>query len=389
MTSKKFAKLIMCTGQNNNKYYIMEWDGVSSNFNVKYGRVESTEAHASYPISKWDSQYNSKVKKGYKDITHTVSVTIDTTEDKGQEDETLAEIEERKVAEFLTLMKRYTDGLVAKTYTVKYQDVTQAQVDEAQNIIDELQKIDKNDVTSFNSKLLELYMIIPRYMGNVRDHLIPNINVEKTLQQEQDNLDAMASQVKMYKKDTKKKKEPTKAEKAKQNSLLDLLGIKKMTQVKSNPEIDYLVKQISGRKVESIFEVQKDWEDKRFADWLASQPNKQTKLVYHGTKCTSVIPILEQGLKIRPTGKFQFSGKAYGNGNYFSEQFNTSIGYTDGHRGDSVMLIYEVHIGKESTSCFNDYNSCKRAGYDSFNGGWLRVAYKEEQCRIKYIVWLK
>ena len=44
-------------------------------------------------------------------------------------------------------------------------------------------------------------------MKNVRNNILPNIDIKKALIQEQDNLDAMASQVKMYSgKDTKKKK---------------------------------------------------------------------------------------------------------------------------------------------------------------------------------------
>lgn len=381
MSSKKYAKLIMVTEINNNKWYEMEWDGVSSNFNVKYGRVESTAATASYPISKWDSQLKSKLKKGYKDVTYTISTTIETTKDDVQ----LAKIEDAKVDRFLTLMRQYTNNLVSNVYTVKYNNVTQTQVDEAQNIINELHKIDKKDVTLLNSKLLELYMIIPRRMGNVKDHLIPNIDVTKILQQEQDNIDAMASQVNMYKKEEKTSKKTKKESK----SLLNLLGIENMREIQNNKEIDYLTKQITGKSVQAIFEVNKDKEKKRFDDWLKNQNNKTTKFVYHGTKVTSVIPILEQGLKIRPTGNYKFSGKAYGNGNYFSEQFSTSLGYTDSYRRDNVMLIYEVHIGNVSKHSFHDYNACKKAGYDSFDGGWLRVAYREEQAKIKYIIWLK
>ena len=43
----KYAKLIMVTTENNNKFYEMTYEGGSS-FNVKYGRVESTIQTASY-----------------------------------------------------------------------------------------------------------------------------------------------------------------------------------------------------------------------------------------------------------------------------------------------------------------------------------------------------
>lgn len=54
---------------NNNKYYEMVENG--SNFDVTYGRVDTTAIHETYPMSRWDSKYKEKLKKGYKDITHT------------------------------------------------------------------------------------------------------------------------------------------------------------------------------------------------------------------------------------------------------------------------------------------------------------------------------
>ena len=59
--------LIMCTAANNNKYYNCFPEG--DRFRVEYGRVDATKTTAYYPISKWDSQINSKIKKGYKDVT--------------------------------------------------------------------------------------------------------------------------------------------------------------------------------------------------------------------------------------------------------------------------------------------------------------------------------
>lgn len=382
----KFARLVMVTADNNNKYYEMTEDG-SGSFDVKYGRIQSTAQTARYSMYDWNKKYNEKVNKGYKDVTHTVAVEIvvdDPKEDKVE----MAKLEDAKVQVFLELMNKYTNGLVAKTYTVKAQSVTQKQVDNAQKFIDELMLIEEKDVTSMNSKLLELYMEIPRKMGNVRDYLLPNIDIKKTLQQEQDNLDAMAAQVKMLQPKKVEKKAAAKVKKE-TKTFLDMIGVEKILEVKGSKEIDHLVKQVTGKKLEAIFEVDKSAEKTRFDNWLAQQTNKATRLVYHGTKNTSVIPILQQGLKIRPTGNFQFSGKVYGNGNYFSDQFSTSLGYTDRYDSNAVMLIYEIHTGKESKSSFHDYRACKAAGYDSFEGGWLRVAYDENQSKIKYILWLK
>lgn len=54
-------------GANNNKYYHMVPHG--DVFDVYYGRIGASEQHASYPISKWNTKYNEKIRKGYTDQT--------------------------------------------------------------------------------------------------------------------------------------------------------------------------------------------------------------------------------------------------------------------------------------------------------------------------------
>lgn len=392
----RYVKLIMVDENNRNKFYEMTWDG-GSNFTVKYGRVESTTQTATYPYSKWSSKYNEKIRKGYKDVTDLVSVKV---EEKKQEKETFAAIKDRLVNEFLNLMKSYTDKLVKATYSVKAEAVSQKQVDEAQKLIDEINAMDAKLVSSINQKLTELYMVIPRYMGHVRNYLLPNIKLDKHMQQEQDNLDAMAAQVSMIK--PKTKKELT-AEKKKAQTLLDKLGITNMKECSGVPkEVEYLIKQNHGRKVNAIFELEKPAEDAIFEEWMKKQKNKTTRILIHGTRCTSVIPILEIGLKIRPTGNFQFSGKAYGDGNYFSEHMHKSLNYT-GYDADKVILVYEVHTGNPFTydgwfrgnSFPLNYKELSKRGYDSTyvkaGHGLMNseiIAYNEEQARIKFIIWL-
>lgn len=394
--SKQYCKLIMVTPDNNNKYYEMTWDG-GPNFTVKYGRIESSVQTATYPYSKWGSKYKEKVNKGYVDVTDKVSVQV--TEVK-ETKESLLDVAEKMVNEFLKKMKAYTDGLVKSTYSVKAEAVSQKQVDEAQELIDEINGMDAKLVSAINAKLIELYTIIPRRMGQVRDYLLPRIKLDRHMETEQDNLDAMAAQVSLVKPSDKKN---AKADKKVAQTLLDKLGIT-MTEADGVPkEIQYLIKQSHGRKVHAIFEVNKPAEDKIFDNWLSKQKNKSTSILIHGTRCTSVIPILEIGLKIRPVGNFQFSGKAYGNGNYFSEHMQKSLGYT-GYDPDKVILVYEVHTGNPFVydgwyrgNSFNlNYSELSTRGYDSTYvkpGHGLQnseiIAYKEQQNRIKYIIWLK
>ena len=393
--ASKYAKLIMVTADNNNKYYEMTWEG-GTTFTVKYGRVELTETTMSYPISQWDKKYREKVNKGYKDVTDMVAVEIE--KDDKKDGIMVGTIADRKVEQFMKKMKAYTDNLVSTTYSVKADKVSQKQIDEAQKHIDALTKLSSKQAAKVNEVLIELYTVIPRLMGNVKNYLLPSINLEKTIEQEQDNLDAMAAQVSMI--------TPKKADKKdKTQSILDVLGIT-MKETKPTKEIQYLVDQCGrgvGAKIEAIFEVDCPRENKVFEDWMSKQKNKQTRILIHGTRNTSVIPILEIGLKIRPKGNFQFSGKAYGDGNYYSETVQKSLGYT-GWQEDKVLLVYEVHVGKpyeydgwyRGNSFTLNYKNLQERGYDSTfvkaGNGLLNseiIAYREQQNRIKYIIWLK
>lgn len=398
---KKYAKLIMVTGANNNKYYEMIYEG-GPTFTINYGRIDSTKTTLHKPISKWKNIYNEKIDKGYKDVTALVSVKVEEKTDKSTD--SYLRIEDNQIDNFITLMRNYTNDLVKKTYSVKCDKVSQKQIDEAQKILDDLSKIDRKNEKAINDKLIELYTIIPRYMSNVRHNVLPNINLDKTLVQEQDNIDAISSQVSMFQ-DTKKDED--KKENKEQQTFLEALGIKlKKCDHTKEKEIQYIINQLNTsrrKRIESVYAVEKAWEDNRFTNWIDKQNNKQTRYLIHGTRCTSVIPILREGLKIRPAGNFQFSGKAYGEGNYFSEVTDKSLNYT-GYDKDTILLIYEVHTGNpyiyngwyRGNSFTLNYKNLSERGFDSTHvnagNGLLNseiIAYHEHQNRIKYIIHLK
>src|SRR5688572_25174248 len=171
MAQKDYKKLIMVTGDNNNKFYEMIWEG-GNDFTVNYGRVESTSTTLTYPYSQWNKKYNEKVKKGYKDVTDYVAVEVVSN---GKGGTTYAKISDNTVQEFVELMRQYRDSLVTATYSVKSEAVTQKQIDDAQKAIDALNKqceINPNAVI-VGPLLTHLYTIIPRKMRNVKDHLPP------------------------------------------------------------------------------------------------------------------------------------------------------------------------------------------------------------------------
>ena len=414
----KYCKLIMVTAENNNKYYEMK--EVNGQLQVTYGRVELTAVSKNYSMYEWDRLYRNKTGKGYKDVTHLVSVEVEDTPVVAtiiKKNDGLDGIKDKVVKDFLTRMKSYTDTLVSKTYSVKADSVCKAQVDEAQSIIDKLVDLDPaKKAKQVNALLLDLYMTIPRYMSHTTNHLLPAIEkvYSATLLQEQDNLDAMASQVHMIekaklkaKKEASKKKVVTK-EPAKK-TLLDTLGIT-MEEGKVTKDIKYLVDQVgkasgyrsSNVKIKGLLTIDQPSRNDIFNTWMKTQKDKSTRYLIHGTRCTSVIPIIETGLQIRPAGNFQFSGKAYGNGNYFSEVVDKSLGYA-GYDTDKVLLVYEEHTGKpfvysgwyRGNSFDLSYKELSKRGFDSTHvsagNGLLNseiIAYKEEQCTLRHIIWL-
>jgi poly [ADP-ribose] polymerase len=353
----------------------MYWDGSSSTFSVEYGRVNSTHQTGNYNISLWDSKYKEKIKKGYKDVTPKVSLNI--TSDKKITDPSLL---------FIQKMLKYSSGIVSKTYAVSGSSISQDQIDEAQKILDKISKT--KGEKKVNDLLVELYMCIPRYMSHVNNHLLPNINLSKTIIQEQENIDALSGQFG--------------SSGSSFEEFCKSLNYK-LVKSKDTSILSHITKQLPKSKIIEIYDVEKKEELDQFDNWLKLQDNRRTKILVHGTRCSSVLSILKQGLKIRPSGNYQFSGKAYGEGNYFSEVVNKSLNYT-GYDNDQILLVYEVHTGNPfvyngwftGNSFPLNYKELSKRKYGSTfvkaGNGLLNseiIVYKECQSRIKSVIHLK
>jgi poly [ADP-ribose] polymerase len=363
---------------------------------VKYGRVDQSCIEITKPLHQWSSLVKSKIKKGYVDVTEFVAVVKD---DKQQANNIVYTQELYDI--FLKKMMDYRDGLVSATYTVKATQVTRRQLEQAQIYINDLAQIGEDyDIQHVNDLLLKLYTVIPRYMRKVQDYLLPNITLNKLVEQEQDKLDALSSQVI---EDINNDIEAC-SEQSIINTIASTLNIS-IEVVKDYPEdVKYITKQL-GNRIKGLFKVVIEKHKQKYYNYLEINNKDTTKghrHLIHGTRCSSVIPIIEQGLKIRPTANSHFSGKIYGEGNYFSEVTSKSLGYT-GYDNDKVLLIYKVYVGNpfvyKGWYKGNDFNLCydelKQRGYDSTfveaGNGLLNseiIVYKEEQAYLEYIIWL-
>lgn len=114
------------------------------------------------------------------------------------------------------------------------------------------------------------------------------------------------------------------------------------------------------------------------------------KLAFHGTKNISVIPIINKGLKIFPEDSHSYTGKAYGEGLYFTNSLNKAKNFSQG-----VILIFDLHLDNTmlhvgratgNTKLLEEYDSIYVPGGNGMNYDEI-VVFDESKAKLKYIVW--
>lgn len=394
--------LIMVTTANNNKYYNLFPEG--DRFRVEYGRVDATKTTTYYPMSKWNSQISSKLKKGYQDVTDlkkdlVQEISVSNPESPYKEIENAAV---RAIVEKLQAMARET---IQKNYTVKASAVTQDMVDAAQKVIDDLAN-NSATIEEFNANLLKLFTVIPRKMGNVRDYLANKSEDFATIiSKEQDLLDVMHGQIYVKHDD-----EPTETVEKKQQTILEELGLVMEEATADDVALIKTLMNESADKFRKAWRVTNLKTQERFDKFVEENNIKDTRLLFHGSRSENFWSIIKTGLVLRPTNAV-ITGKMFGYGCYYAPKCAKSIGYTSlsgsywarGGNNTAYMALFDVAYGipydvyNFDSKYYNlDYNrlqqfkpgaNCLHAHADR---GMLRndeiVVYKEEQMTIKYLI---
>lgn len=376
-------ELVMVTENNNNKYVTMT-DLDNGYFKSTWGRVGGHSDSIEYPISKWDSYRNSKIKKGYRDVS---DLKI---ESKSGE----YSFKGKGVDHFFNTFSKYTRDNVGKNYTIAVGSVTKAMLDEAQGILNHL--IGLTDVEKFNKYLLELYTVLPRRMRNVKDYLVLNDkDLDRLIAKEQDILDSLSSSVVTNVVESGQVFE-------------DSFGIE-MEEVDCPQSIRDLVSKTSPShlSIYKCFKVVHYATQSKFETWLETHPHKQVEYLFHGTRNPNCFSILKSGLLIRPTNTVAISGAVYGIGIYFSDSISKSVNYT-GYDNDKLFFVQSVNTGNKaeyngwyregkglSNSQMN-YPYLSSQGYSSLHvkagDGLLRdeyIIYNQEQCCHSFILWMR
>ena len=394
--------LIMVTTANNNKYYNLFPEG--NQFRVEYGRVDATKTTAYYPMSKWDSQIKSKLKKGYQDVTDLKKDLVEEVSSANPESP-YKEIENAAIKAIVDKLQSLARETINKNYTVKASAVTQDMVDAAQKIIDELAN-DSVTVDAFNDNLLKLFTVIPRKMSDVRYYLANKTDdFSKIIIKEQDLLDVMRGQIYV-----KPEIEPTVVVEKKQQTILEELGLVMEEATKDDVALIKTLMKESADKFRKAWRVTNLKTQERFDKFVKENDIKDTRLLFHGSRSENFWSIIKTGLVLRPTNAV-ITGKMFGYGCYYAPKCAKSIGYTSltgsywAHGGNNTayMALFDVAYGTPydvynfDSKYYNlDYNKLQqfKAGANCLHAhadrGMLRndeiVVYKEEQMTIKYLI---
>jgi len=327
---------------NNNKYYRLIPNPDENSFTVQYGRVGATGYQtAQYPISQWDKKLNEKLKKGYHDQTRLVAETI--TKQKKKE---YVDISNPSIAQIVQRLQAMAKQVIADNYTISSNACTINMVTEAQMTLNNLIKTENLEL--FNKTLLELFRIIPRKMGKVKDYLACDKNdFGKIIQSEQDLLDVMKGQV-VQQSLTDEVVEDTYVP---TQTILDTMGLK--FEEISDKERDIIKTQLGScnNKFYQAWKVINLKTQKKFDDFVNNNSIKNCKLLFHGSKSENFWSIINTGLVLRPNAVV--TGKLFGYGIYYAPKAEKFLGYTSlagsywskGNSNSGFLGMFDVAYG--------------------------------------------
>ncbi|GAB4012021.1 hypothetical protein GCM10028808_27130 [Spirosoma migulaei] len=400
------VKLIMVTAENNNKYYEMR-ENENGTFDVFYGRVGGFRNKATHPIAQWNQKLREKTSKGYTDQTHLFAESTPATD--------ASTIAEPAVRSLMSRLLELANLSIFQNYVVTAQQVTSKQVESAQQLLDDLAAQLKvgMDTGAYNTKLLELFKVIPRRMAHVGQHLAGEIPLSTDdlqplrdhLADEQSTLDVMRGQVELAPAPRASNQAPP--------TLLESMNL--VIEPETDNHVLKLIKKMMGddaNKFDAAFSVRHAATDAAFNAYVSKQTNRKTLALWHGSRSENWLSILKDGLVLRPANAV-ITGKMFGYGIYFADQFSKSLNYTslngsvwaNGRQSEAYLAIYEVHVGEQLELTQHEPHHMRLNGdalkqldtrYDSVfarQGVSLQknefIVYNQAQCTVRYIVRIK
>ena len=403
---KPDVKLLMVTEDNHNKFYNAHDDG-NGFFTVTWGRVGTDGSQTTYPISQWEAKINSKLRKGYKDVTSNTAKICEYAP--------ISDAEINKLLNaFLENSRQYVSHFTEST-AISDEAAADAQKHinaMAKNI--DIPNPDQSTLNAFNRELLKLFEIIPRKMKRVQDELCTRLADRPAhVTKEQSLLDNLVMQTK------------TLPSSSGTQTIEDAFGftIAKCSQA----EIDFIKNKLAKDgftryTFNRAWKVNTPARETGFAEYLANNKLNEkdhVKLYWHGTGTENILSILSNGLLIKPSNA-SCCGSAYGDGIYNAPNSLKASGYTSiagsywkgGTANVAYMFINAVIMGNEY-HVKNNYETYGSTGItirnlngDNFAaanlnyhsvyaeaGGYLKrdeaIVYNKNQVACRYLVEFK
>ena len=407
--------LTYVSANNNNKFYRMIPSG--DTFTAIWGRIGQNGARCTYSIHQWDAKYAEKINKGYTDQSDTIlgpeeDGTVQASEQKGPEG-TAAAVKATEANTLISRLASFAKGFIRRHYITRSSSI---KVNSRMiNKVDELLKqMDASvqtgvSVSDFNTMLSEVFMAIPRIMGDTR-HFYASApgDYGRILKREAEYIDSLRAMAR-----TNDSQNSGIISTSDDNALADAettiekFGLK-ISPVTASQEADIRrhMGQNAPRYVRA-WRIENKTTKKAFDAYRKKLgDNANVKQLWHGSKNENFHSILCSGLLLNPNASI--TGKMFGYGIYFAPSFAKSMGYTSiegsywagGHSDTAYMAVFDVALGKslDVYSYAGGYGSWKekdirKAGCDSLfahKGQMLRndeiIVYNEAAMTIRYLV---
>lgn len=387
MAQQQYAYFLnVAADANKNKFYELKVE--DEKLIARFGRVGTEGQTKVYQANEWDKVCQARRAHGYDDVTHLRAKT-----------ESVAFLPlTGTVAELVAHLRKVAGESISRNYA-SGETVTEAMVDRAQTVLDEIGRLNgRASVWAVNSKLQELWAILPRKMRRVSDHLLPQnataADISQKMRDEQDLLDQMRAQVATATAQTT----------VEDQTVLDAMGIEmREATAAEKDEVMALVEQKNRGRVQRIFRVV----NKRTQDAFdkVQGATGDPRMFFHGSYTANWWSIVSQGLTIRPSAT---NGSALGRGLYFANLFQKSAGYTDvqgaywtgGKNRVGYMGVFAVKMGKmkvlSNGASGNEDARAKAGEFDSVHlkGGVVNVndefaVYRNDRVTIAYLIEIK
>jgi poly [ADP-ribose] polymerase len=376
--------------QNRNMTYrLTDENGIIT---IEFGRVGSQLFKRMAHSNNWDALVQQKLNEGFVDRTNLVKPTVTHPTD-GFEI-----IPDEQVREMFSFLMRATKKQLQDTYRVDFNEVTPVMLEQAYSLLSQM-SMQKN-LDEFNRLLAQLFVIIPRKMKDVTDHLAKRKqNRMNVLLREIDYVDSLAAQVKTETILNTPKKEGT---------ILDALGLSIRTCTKEETaNIKKHLGEESRQYFRRAFRVNNHKLDERFYNYVAANgiSDDDIHFLYHGSRNMNWYGLLTQGQKLNPDAPI--TGKMFGQGLYYANRAKKSINYTgiegaywtNGKEKKAYLAVYKVayknpkHLYKSDRE-MNQFTGKKIAPHDAVFAhqatGFLFndeiIVYNESQSTLMYLI---